>query len=100
VQQGTSQQVQQAEETPGPRTQTASYSVTDLKVTGRHVSLTISERDKTVGIDSVNLSAVHFDLVLSPDNQTLHGYCWTGQRRSECTLPRHSSAPGPENSHH
>lgn len=83
----------------GPRQQTISYSVSELQVAGRHISMTISRRsDQDAGSDGV--SAVHFDLVLSPDNQTLHGYCWTGQQRSECTLPRHLSASSSENSRH
>ena len=72
--------------------QTTSYSISELQVAGRHVSLTISGRsDNPAG--GVDFSAMHFDLVLSPDNQTLHGYCLTqapggGQERRQCTLGR------------
>jgi len=78
--------------TTGPRQQAISYSVSELQVAGRHISMTISRRsDADTGGDA--LSAIHLDLVLSPDNQTLYGYCWTGQQRRECTLSRHTSAP-------
>ncbi len=72
--------------------QTTFYSISELQVAGRHLSLTISGRsDNPAG--GVDLSAMHFDLVLSPDNQTLHGYCLTqapggGQERRQCTLGR------------
>ena len=95
TQAGFAQQVQPA----GPVQQTISYSVSELQVAGRHISMTISRRsDQDAGKD--DLSAVHFDLALSPDNQTLHGYCWTGQQRRECTLSRHPSVSSPENSRH
>jgi periplasmic protein TonB len=83
----------------GPTQQTLSYSVSELQVSGRRLSMTISSKsDQDGGKDDV--SSVHFDLVLSPDNQTLRGYCWTGQKRSECTLTRHASASGPRDSRH
>ncbi|HEX4051831.1 MAG TPA: TonB family protein [Steroidobacteraceae bacterium] len=83
----------------GPAQQTISYSVSELQVNGRRVSMTISRRsDQHGGTDDG--SAVHFDLVLSPDNQTLRGYCWTGQQRSACTLARHASVSGPRISRH
>ncbi len=84
----------------GPVQQTISYSVSELQVAGRRISLTISRSsDQAAGshpLGSDDLSAVHFDLVLSPDNQTLQGYCWIGQERRECTLSRHLSAPSPK----
>jgi len=83
----------------GPTQQTLSYSVSELQVSGRRVSMTISRKsDQDGGTDDV--STLHFDLVLSPDHQTLRGYCWMGDQRSECTLTRHASASGPENSRH
>jgi TonB family protein len=89
---------QAGQQTAG-RVYTTHYSVSDLQVSGRRVSMTISRKsDQDAGTDDV--SAVHFDLVLSPDHQTLRGYCWTGQQRSVCTLTRHASSSGPENSHH
>ncbi|HWG77323.1 MAG TPA: TonB family protein [Steroidobacteraceae bacterium] len=83
----------------GPTQQTVSYSVSELQVSGRRLSMTITRRsDQDGGTDDAR--TVHFDLVLSPDNQTLHGYCWTGQQHQQCTLPRHASASGPEKSRH
>ncbi len=67
---------------------TTYYSVSELQVDGRHISLTISRTsDEQAGRE--DLSAEHFDLVLSPDNQTLQGYCWTGEQRRQCALTRH-----------
>jgi TonB family protein len=81
----------------GPSQQTISYSISELQVAGRHISMTISRKsDQDTASDKS--SVVHFELVLSPDNQTLHGYCWTDQQRSECTLTRHLSASSPANS--
>jgi TonB family protein len=80
----------------GPQQQTISYSVSELQVAGRRISMTIS-RSSDHDAGSEGMSAVHFDLVLSPDNQTLRGYCWTGEQRQQCTLVRHLSAPSPEN---
>lgn len=95
TQTGFANQVQAA----GSRQQTISYSVSELQVAGRRVSMTIT-RSSNQDADTDNASAVHFDLLLSPDNQTLHGYCWMGQQRRACTLTRHLSASGPENPHH
>jgi len=83
----------------GPTQQTLSYGISELQVTGRRVSMTISRRSDQDAAGSDDSDTVHFDLVLSPDHQTLHGYCWSGQQRRECTLTRHVSASGPENSH-
>lgn len=70
---------------------TTSYSVSELQVAGRHLSMTISGKSDNAagGVDS---STVHFDLVLSPDNRTLSGYCWTGQERQACTLAQSASS--------
>jgi TonB family protein len=75
----------------GPQSERISYSVSELRVTGRHIAMTISSRSDN---DSRNqgVNPVQFDLVLSPDNQTLHGYCSTEQRHWECVLPRHLAA--------
>jgi TonB family protein len=83
----------------GPTQQTVTYSVSELQVSGRRVSMTISRRSDQHG-DTGNGNAVHFDLVLSADKQTLHGYCWTGQQRRECTLTRHAGASGLRNPRH
>ncbi|HTT06824.1 MAG TPA: TonB family protein [Steroidobacteraceae bacterium] len=82
----------------GPTQQSISYSVSELQVAGRRVSLTISRRsDQDAATD--DSSAVHLDLVLSPDSQTLRGYCWMGQQRRGCLLRRHASVSGPGISH-
>jgi hypothetical protein len=88
----------QAGQQTGPALQTTSYSVSELQVAGRHLSLTIAWRsDHAVGSDDSN--TMHFDLFLSPDNQTLSGYCSTGQQQGrECMV--HLIASGPENSRH
>ncbi len=83
----------QLQQGTAPPLQTTSYSVSELQIAGRHLSLTIGGKsDNAAG--GVDLSTMHFDLVLSPDNQTLHGYCWTqlpggGQQRQDCVLRRH-----------
>ncbi len=78
----------QIQQGTAPPLQTISYSVSELQIAGRRLSLTISGKSENAA-GGVDLSAVHVDLVLSPDNQTLHGYCWTGQQRRACTLARH-----------
>lgn len=78
----------QAGQQTGSSTETVLYSISDLHVAGRHVSLTINRTSPG------GWTPVHLDLILSPGGQTLHGDCWTGQQRSECTLTRHASASG------
>ena len=89
----------QAGQQTGTRTQTVLYSVSDLHIAGRHLSLIISRRSP--GATSIeDESAMHLDLALSADNQTLHGYCWTDQQRSACTLTRHTGGSVSKNSTH
>lgn len=78
--------------------QTISYSINKLQIAGRHLSLTIAWRsDRATGSDDSNM--MHFDLVLSPDNQTLNGYCSMGQQQGrQCMV--HLMGSGPENSRH
>ena len=84
---------------PSARVQTVTYSISELQVAGRRISMTITGRSsQDTTRDESN--AVHFDLVLSPDNRILRGNCWTGQQRSICSLARHMDASGADNSHH
>ncbi|HWG76651.1 MAG TPA: energy transducer TonB [Steroidobacteraceae bacterium] len=85
----------------GSSSQTISYSVSELRVAGRRVSMTISQMSsQDTGNDKYKPGAVHLDLALSADNQTLHGYCWTDQQRSACTLTRHTGGSVSKNSTH
>jgi periplasmic protein TonB len=76
-------------ETAADSYQTTSYSVSELQVAGTHISMTISRRSVETALASdPGSDAIHFELTLSPDRQTLSGQCSTGPQHRNCQLSR------------
>jgi len=79
----------QANQQTFSRTQVAFYTVKNLQVKGRRVSVTVAETSLGASGQSQGSSSVQFQLALSADGHELRGLCSTVQRRWICTLIRH-----------
>lgn len=73
---------------------TTFYSVSGLRVSGRHVAFNVGGTTAGASGPSDDAITVHFDLLLSADGRLLQGYCSTQQRRWQCTLARHAGSAG------
>jgi protein TonB len=68
--------------------QTTSYTVDELHVAGAQVTFTIHVMPGGASGGEDPGSVIHFDLMLSPDEQNLRGRCSTGPLRRNCQLSR------------
>jgi hypothetical protein len=79
----------QAGQQSANRTQVDFYTIKNLQVRGRRVSVTVAESSVGAAGSSQGSSSVQFNLALSADGRQLRGLCSTTRRRWICTLTRH-----------